>query len=102
MAVKDEAKPRRVRNYSFLACICLLYKSLLMMDLGRTPKKTRNRITFLTVAICGMFFYFLWEAMLISYVASPKSTEPFNSLEEFLANSNKKVNHSFYMISLYR
>ena len=38
-----------------------------------------------------MFFYFLWEAMLISYVASPKDIQPFNSLEEFLLNTNKKV-----------
>ena len=63
------------------------------MDLGNMPQNMRNRITFLSVAICGMFFFFLWEAMLISYVATPKVFRPFDSLEEFLQNSNKKVKH---------
>ena len=57
------------------------------------PQNMRNRITFLSVAICGMFFYFLWEAMLISYVATPKVFRPFDSLEEFLHNTNKKVKY---------
>ena len=89
--MKEKNKPRRLTKYPLAFCFCLLYKSLLMMDLGNTPRKVRNRITFISVALSGMFFYFLWEAMLISYVASPKDIQPFNSLEEFLLNTNKKV-----------
>ena len=92
-SVKDGNKPRKLKNYPLTSCFCLLYKSLLKMDLGNMPQNMRNRITFLSVAICGMFFFFLWEAMLISYVATPKVFRPFDSLEEFLQHSNKKVEY---------
>ena len=68
-----------------------MYQSVLMMSSNSAPRKMRNRITFLSVVSGGMFFYFVWEAMLISYVASPKTVTPFDSLEELLLNSNKKV-----------
>ena len=62
-----------------------------MLGWSSTPVKARKRITFLTVVVFSMLIYYLWEAMLISYFSTPKTFQPFNSLEEFLSKSDKKV-----------
>ena len=64
-----------------------------MLGWSSTPPKTRKRITFLSVVFASMLFYYLWEAMLISYFSTPTQFQPFNSLEEFLSKSDKKVKY---------
>ena len=81
-------------GFSISSCYCLLYKSILMMGWSNTPRKVRQRISFITIVIGSMVFYYQWEAMLISYFQNPKINIPFNSLEEFLSKSDKKVRSS--------
>ena len=51
----------------------------------------RVRIVMLTIMSCGMVFYWLWEAQLISYFSFPSKSLPFHNLEEFLTETDKKV-----------
>ena len=81
-------------NYSLSDCYCLVYKSLLLLGWTTTLKKTRKRITFLSVLTGSMLFYYLWEAMLISYFSTPKTFIPFDSLDGLLTKSDKKVQHN--------
>ena len=78
-------------DFSLSTCYCIVYRSLLMLGWNTTPETLRKRITFLFVLTGGMVFYWLWEAMLISYFSSPTTFLPFNSLEGFLTKSDKKV-----------
>ena len=58
------------------------------------PQKISRRITFITVLAGSMLIYYLWEAMLISYFSTPKTVLPFNSLEELLTKSDRKVRYN--------
>ena len=62
-----------------------------MLGSSSTPRKMRKQIAFISVVIMSMLFYYLWEAMLISYFSTPFKFQPFNSLEEFLLKTDKKV-----------
>ena len=46
----------------------------------------------MSVVFGGMLIFWLWGAQLKSYFAIPLKTLPFENLEEFLTNTNKKVN----------
>ena len=72
-------------------CYVLVYKSLLMLGVSSPPRKIRKQITFLSVTTSSMLLFFLWEAMLISYFSTPLKFQSFNSLEEFLSKTDKKV-----------
>ena len=78
-------------DYSLSDSYSIVYRSLLKMGLNNTPKNLRKRITFFSVLFGGMVTYYLWEAMLISYFSSPKTSLPFDSLQGFLTHSDKKV-----------
>ena len=79
-------------DYSLSDSYSIVYRSLLKMGLSNTPKNLRKRITFFSVLFGGMVTYYLWEAMLISYFSFPTKLLPFNTLEEFVANTDNKVN----------
>ena len=51
----------------------------------------RSRLSCISILIGGMLLWWMWEAMMISYFAIPSKVFPFNTLEEFLTKSNKKV-----------
>ena len=51
----------------------------------------RARISCVTILVAGMLLWWLWEAMMISYFAVPSKAVPFNTIEEFLTKSDKKV-----------
>ena len=51
----------------------------------------RSRLSCISILIGGMLLWWMWEAMMISYFAIPSKVLPFNTLEEFLTKSNKKV-----------
>ena len=64
-----------------------------------------TKLQCIAVVVCGMFIYWSWGAMLISHLAVPLRTFGFNNLEQFVANTNKKVrswnkilNHSLSVI----
>ena len=78
-------------DFSLSDCFCFMYKSLLMIGGTTAPQKISGRITFISVITGSMLFYYLWEAMLISYFSTAKTVLPFNSLEELLTKSDKKV-----------
>ena len=78
-------------DYSLSDSYGIVYRSLLKMGLSNTPKNLRKRIAFFSVLFGGMVTYYLWEAMLISYFSSPKTSLPFDSLQGFLSHSDKKV-----------
>ena len=78
-------------TFSLTNSYVLVYKSLLMLGSSSTPRKMRKQIAFISVVIMSMLFYYLWEAMLISYFSTPFKFQPFNSLEEFLLKTDKKV-----------
>ena len=54
-------------------------------------EKTRGQILIVTVAIGAMFIFWIWEAELIAYFVIPVKVFPFNTLEEFLSKTDKKV-----------
>merc|ERR1719242_2272549 len=78
-------------DYSLSDSYSIVYRSLLKMGLSNTPKNLRKRIAFFSVLFGGMVTYYLWEAMLISYFSSPKTSLPFDSLQGFLSHSDKKL-----------
>ena len=82
---------RDYEEFSLSNCYGFLFKSLMMMGWSDTPLSVRKRIAFLSIVVGSMVLYYLWEAMLISYFQTPKFSIPFNSLEEFLSKSDKKV-----------
>ena len=69
----------------------MVYKSLLLLGSNIRTDTISKRISYLSVMVGGMLLYWLWEAQLISYFSFPSRRLPFNNLEEFLANSDKKV-----------
>ena len=69
----------------------MVYKSLLLLGSNIRTDTISKRISYLSVMVGGMLLYWLWEAQLISYFSFPSRRLPFNNLEEFLANTDKKV-----------
>ena len=72
-------------------CYCIIYRSVIMYGWNSAPDGFRKRLTFLSILTGGMILYWYWEAMLITYFSVPTTVLPFNSLEEFLTKSDKKV-----------
>ena len=68
-----------------------MYRSLLGLRLTTATKSQRNRLAFASVLISGMWLFWLWRAVLISYFAEPKTLLPFQNFEELLYRSDKKV-----------
>ena len=69
----------------------VLFKSLLMLGVNEKIDTIRKRIVYFSIFFGGMMLFWLWEAMLISYFSFPIKSLPFNSLEEFVSKSDKKV-----------
>ena len=72
-------------------CYCLVYNAVLMQGLSNTFQSCQNRIAFMFVMIAGMFLYWHWEAMLISYLAVTKTAIPYKSFGQLLSSSSDKV-----------
>ena len=56
-----------------------------------TPLCTGNRILFYVIILTGAVVYWHWEAMIISYLAARSLVLPFQSMDDFEANTNLKV-----------
>ena len=68
-----------------------MYRSLLGLRLSTAPKSQRHRIAFASLLISGMWLFWLWRAVLISYFAEPNIILPFHNFEDLLYRSDKKV-----------
>ena len=53
--------------------------------------KLSTQIAFVSVVFGGMVIYNLWDAMLMSFLASRKTYLPFQTIEELLENSHYKL-----------
>ena len=82
-------------KWNFTDGYVVVYKCVLVLGSNIRTDTFSKRICYLSVLLCGMLLYWLWEAELISYFAFPSKRLPFNNLEEFLANSDKKVSENF-------
>ena len=69
-----------------------LYKSLIRLDANLKLFVVSKRISHYSVVVGGMLLFWLWEAQLINYFTFPLNKLPFQNLEEFLSDSDKKVN----------
>ena len=54
-------------------------------------EKARGQILIVSIAFGAMFIFWIWEAELIAYFVIPVKVFPFNSLEEFMTKTDKKV-----------
>ena len=77
--------PRLIDCYQFILC------SLLRISFEMRLSSASSRVLFVTTVLFGMSTYWIWEADLTAYFVSPKKELPFNSLEGFLNNTDKKV-----------
>ena len=88
---RAEYAPRSVT--CLLSEVCLtLYKSLIRLDANLKLYVLSKRISHYSVVVGGMLLFWLWEAQLINYFTFPLNKLPFHDLDEFLSESNKKVN----------
>jgi hypothetical protein len=65
--------------------------SLLMLSSNMRNRTGGAKLLLIAITLSGMFLYWSWECMLISYFSVPLRAMPFNTLEEFLTKTNKKV-----------
>ena len=87
---RSEYAPRTIT--CFLAETYLtLYKSLIRLDANLKIPVVSKRISHYSVVVGGMLLFWLWEAQLINYFTFPLNKLPFQNLEEFLSDSDKKV-----------
>ena len=63
-------------------CYCFFARSLIMNSTSMMPSTGYNRIAFGSALFGGIAIYYLWEAMLISYLAVKKTELPFQTLNE--------------------
>ena len=83
-----------------IKCYVAMFRSLIMIHNFEThDSKIRTRICSLTIMVCGMLIYWLWEADLISHFAFPSTALPFTTLKGLLDNSDKKVT-LYYAVKL--
>ena len=80
----------------------IVYTSLLLLGSDIRTDTLSKRISYLSVLVCGMLFFWLWEADLISYFSFPSKRLPFNNLEEFLTYSDTKVSQNFQQLNQYK
>ena len=80
----------------------IVYTSLLLLGADIRTDTLSKRISYLSVLVCGMLFFWLWEADLISYFSFPSKRLPFNNLEEFLTYSDTKVSQNFQQLNQYK
>ena len=52
----------------------------------------RKKAVAVSIMLGGMVLYWFWESTLISYLIIPTKKFPFQTLEEFYTNTDKKVN----------
>ena len=50
-----------------------------------------NLIIFSSIIVAGALIYYHWEAMLVSYLSTRKTTLPFNTLEEMYRNTEIRL-----------
>ena len=75
-----------------IKCYVAMSSSLIMISTsGSNDFENRKRICNLTIMMCGMLMYWLWEAQLINDFAFPSTGLPFLSIKGLLEKSDKKV-----------
>lgn len=79
-------------EFSFFKCIIFASGAFTFArSWSVTPEYGASRIAFLTVVIGGVFIFWHWEAMLISYLATRVIVLPFESLDELVEKSDYNI-----------
>ena len=77
--------------WSLTYCYYLVYSQVTKTYNSTKIERTRGQTIIVTVAFGVMFIFWIWEAELIAYFVIPVKVFPFNTLEEFLTKTDKKV-----------
>ena len=72
-------------------CYNLLLRALIMLTPSTLPDTDTKKMMVVTILLSGSFLYWIWEATLIANFSIPTRRFPFQSLEELLENTDKKV-----------
>ena len=80
------------QSWYLVDCYHFLGTSLLKLSSNMRKSTGGSKLLLIAISLSGMFLFWSWESMLISYFFIPSRIFPFNSLEEFLAKTDKKVN----------
>ena len=78
-------------EYRIGGCFVFVTKTLIMQGNRIMPSRTSNRIAFASILLGGITMYYLWEAMLISYLAVRKVSLPLRTLNDLSKKSEYKV-----------
>ena len=78
-------------NFDWGHGIRFVTQSVLMIGDMSMKGKLSTQIAFVSVVFGGMVIYNLWDAMLMSFLASRKTYLPFQTIEELLENSHYKL-----------
>ena len=98
------SKDVSTKKYAMSDCLCFALNALLMRDHGTEPRSGATRTAYASIVFGGILVYYLWEAMLISYLSVKKVYMPFRTLEEFEKTSNYKlvVAKGFSQLDMFR
>ena len=80
-----------VDMYALGDCYCFVARTLLMHGSSAMPTLHSNRIAFASIVLGGMFLYWYWEAMLISYLAVRTPVLPIKTLEDLAQRPDYQV-----------
>ena len=98
------SKDGSTKKYAISDCLCFALKTLVLRDDGTNPKSGATRTAYASIVFGGIMIYYLWEAMLISYLSVKKVYMPFRTLEELEKTSNYKlvVAKGFSQLDMFR
>ena len=68
-----------------------VYEALLLLGSSLEPIKVPTRIVFLSILLCAALLYWHWEAMLVSYLATRKTTIPFTTVTDMYLNTDFRL-----------
>ena len=77
--------------WSLSYCYYLVYSQVTKTYSSTKIERTRGQTLIVSVAFSVMFIFWIWEAELIAYFVIPVKVFPFNTLEEFLTKTDKRV-----------
>ena len=78
-------------DFQWLHGTQFVFQSLIMLGHMSLPDRISNKIAFVSVVIGGMTIYTLWDAELMSFLASRKTILPFENIEELIKTSKYKL-----------
>ena len=84
-------KKAHIGAWSLSYCYYLVYSQVTKTYNNTKIEKTRGQTLTVSVAFGVMFIFWIWEAELIAYFVIPVKVFSFNTLEEFLTKTDKKV-----------